>query len=261
MKQKIILQISVVITYLVMIIVNALANILPINNRSTGEISDAYANLFAPAGLTFSIWGLIYLLLGLFIIYQFGIFEKIKIKEKLLNKINLLFIITSIANILWIFSWHYDIIWLSLILMIVLLVTLIKIADIINKLKFSFKEKLFVRLPFSIYFGWITVATIANVTIFLISINWSGFGISESVWTIIILLIGTLIGILRMLKDKNIAYGLVFVWAYIGIYIKHTSLFGFNYQYPSVITTVLVCIGLLLLSIGYLINFKKKLFY
>ena len=228
------------------LVVNYLANALPINNRDTGEISDAYQNLFAPAGLTFSIWGLIYLLLLGYVVYQFGFFDTdaFSRKTQLIDKMNTYFSINLTANIAWIFAWHYDYIFVSLLLMGVLLFTLIRIADIQRVEKFSGWEKLFLQLPFSIYFGWITVATIANVTIFLVSIDWKGFGMTDTFWTIVILLVGALIGIARMIRDKNSAYILVFVWAYVGILIKHISEQGFDSQYPSIIMTVLLCLVL-----------------
>jgi hypothetical protein len=242
------------VVYLTMVTVNYLANALPINNRDTGDISDAYPNLFTPAGLTFSIWGLIYLLLGGYIAYQFT--KGGQQKEELLKKINLLFIATSLANISWIFAWHYDFIGLSVCIMAVLLVLLIKIADILRVEQLTAQEKIFVSTPFSVYFGWITVAAIANVTVFLVSIGRNGFGITDYIWTSIILLIGALIGILRMRKDKNIAYGLVLIWAYFGILFKHISISGFDSQYTSVIVTVIVCLVLFVFSTGRII-YKK----
>ena len=250
MDKNLITKIIVAVTYFGMVLVNALANILPINNRGTGEISDSYANIFAPAGLTFSIWGLIYLLLGAFVIYQFFY------NKKFLEEIRYYFILTSIANILWIFSWHYDYILASLFLMVILLVYLIKIALILSKQKFSLKNEILISLPFSIYFGWVTVATIANVTVFLVSVNWNGFGLSDQFWTITVILIGTLIGMLTMFKIKKIAYGLVFVWAYFGIWYKHTTVF--NNEYLGVINTVLICIMIFILAISYLIYEKMN---
>jgi hypothetical protein len=245
MLKNIYIKIIALITYLGMIIVNALANILPINGISTGEISDKYANLFAPAGLTFSIWGLIYLLLGIYVVYQF-----FNIKE-IINKINIYFIVSSIANILWIFSWHYELMFISVLIMIVILYSLIKIVDLLKK-----EKNLLITLPFSIYFGWITVATIANVTTFLVSVNWNGFNLSDQFWTVFILIIGTIIGLLVMLKNKDIAYGLVFIWAYFGIYYKHITFF--NNQYILVIYTVLICIIIFIIGITYLIYIKNK---
>jgi hypothetical protein len=246
------IKILVFISYIAMVFVNFLANSLPINNRSTGVISDAYPNLFAPAGPAFSIWGLIYLLLGAYVLYQF--INKDKKIEVLFKKINPLFIATSIANICWIFAWHYDYIGLSVLVMGMLLILLIKIADIINIEQFKPIDKLFIYAPFSIYFGWITVASIANITVFLVSIGWNGFGIADFVWTSIILIVGALIGILRMHKDKNILYGFVLVWAYIWILFKHISLDGFNSQYISIIATIIICLFFFLL-------FIRRIFY
>lgn len=254
MKNKIIKIIAGVL-YVAMIVVNFLANSMPINNRSTGDISDAYPNLFAPAGLTFSIWGLIYLLLAGYVVYQF--IKSGQQKEELFKKINPLFIATSLINILWIFTWHYDFIGISVILMAILLFLLIKIADILRGEKFTSLEKLFIWVPFSVYFGWITVAAIANITVFLVSIGWNRFGIADFVWTNIILIVGAIIGILRMRKDKNMAYGLVLVWAYLGILLKHISVNDFKGEYTNIIFTVIVCLVLFIIFLGKLFYQKK----
>ncbi len=249
-----ILKIIAVFAYLGMVFVNYLANALPINNVTTGEASDAYTNLFTPAGITFSIWGLIYLLLAAFILYIFNIIKKSQHskREKLLLQILPLFIVTCLANSLWIFAWHYQLIALSLVIMLVLLITLIKIAQVINKDQLLGNDKIFIRLPFSIYFGWITVATIANVTVLLVKLGWNGFGLSDQLWTIIVLLIGATIAITRALKDKNIPYLLVLVWAYFGIWLKHTSIQGYNGQYPGVIRTTVFSIVLFIFTIVFL---------
>ncbi|MBK7475038.1 MAG: tryptophan-rich sensory protein [Haliscomenobacter sp.] len=245
-------KIVTLITYAAMVYVNFLANSLPINNRSTGDISNAYPNLFAPAGLTFSIWGLIYLLLGGYVLYQFV--NKDEKTEALLKRINPFFIATSLANISWIFTWHYDFIGLSVIIMLAILFFLIQIADILGKEQLMSWKKWFISAPFSIYFGWITVATIANITVFLVRSGWNGFGIADFIWTILILLVGAIIGILRVNKDKSIPYGLVLVWAYLGILLKHVSSSGFNGQYPGIIVTIIAC----LVVYGY---FVGSIFY
>jgi len=242
------IKIITAVTYVAMLVMNFLANGLPLNNRSTGAISDAYPNLFTPAGPAFSIWGLIYLLLGGYVIYQFA--KKDQKTEDLLNKINPLFIATSLANISWIFSWHYDFIALSVLIMATLLILLIKIADILRAGRFTSFQKLFIWAPFSVYFGWITVASIANITVFLVSLSWNRFGIADFVWVSIILLVGAIIGILRMRKDKNTAYGVVLVWAYLWILFKHMSAGGFDGQYPSIIATVIICLVLFAFFIG-----------
>jgi hypothetical protein len=238
--------------YAAMLAVNFLANGLPINNRTTGAVSEAYPNLFTPAGITFSIWGLIYLLLGGYVVYQFT--KGGRQKEKLLKKINLFFIATSLANISWILAWHYDFIGFSVLIMAALLALLIKIADILRPEQLALKEKLLISIPFSVYFGWITVAAIANITVFLVSIGWDGFGIADFAWTSIILLAGALIGILRMRKDRNTAYGLVLIWAYSGILFKHLSVDGFGGRYPAVIAAAITCLALF-------VFFTARIFY
>ncbi len=256
-EKSLLFKIGSVIAYLAMITVNGLANGLPLNNRTTGAISDAYPNLFAPAGVTFSIWGLIYALLAAYVIYQFIPLAsgKFRVRQELFDKINPYFIATSLFNIVWIFTWHYDFIGASLLLMVLLLGALIKIADILRQENFSMVEKILVRLPFSVYFGWISVATIANVTIFLVSVGWNGLGLSEELWLVAVLIIGTIIGLWRMKKDKNIPYGMVFIWAYSGILIKHIAPNGFNRQYGYAIFTALVCI---LLFIVYQAMIARK---
>lgn len=235
-------KIITALTYLLMVVVNSLANILPINGLTTGDISDSYPNLFAPAGITFSIWGLIYLLLGIYTVYQFTG------KNKLIAKINPYFIATSVINAAWIFSWHYRLIGLSVLLIIVLLFCLIKIADTFKGESWSAKDKWLIRTPFSVYFGWLTVATIAAITTFLVSINFNGFGLSNQLWTVLVLFVGAAIGTIRMIKDKNIAYGLVLVWAYLGILLKHLSPTAFNQQYPSIIAAVGLCLVVFLIT-------------
>ena len=242
-------KVLVGVTYVAMIAVNALANILPINGRTTGAVSDAYGNLFAPAGLTFSIWGVIYLLLGAQVLYQFGLFRGDKLDNGPrggavpLQRIGGLFSLSSLANVAWIFSWHYDLILLSALLLATMLVLLILITRTILGADLSKRERLFVRLPFSVYFGWITVATIANVTAWLVSIGWDGFGVSEPSWARAIISVGAVIGSTVILRDRDVAYGLVLVWAYVGIFLKHTSEAGFNGAYPAVIATALVGIA------------------
>jgi FtsH-binding integral membrane protein len=126
--------------------------------------------------------------------------------------------------------------------MIGLLISLIKIADILRSQKLNALENWLVRLPFSIYFGWITVATIANITVLLVSLGWNGFGLSDVFWTVVVLLVGAVIGSWRTIHDRNIPYALVLIWAYGAILSKHLSATGFAGQYPAVIYTVIGCL-------------------
>lgn len=267
------------VAFFIMVGVNGMANALPINGRTTGDISNAYKNLFAPAGITFSIWGLIYLFLFVYTIYQFKYYredsnknshgdnevnkqrdaENHKVnpnknsihkhkqsenqtRKALVDKINKAYIGTSVLNSIWIFAWHYDFIFVSLLVMIGLLVSLIRINLWLRPERFNRLEALVVKTPFAIYFAWITVATIANVTVWLVSINWTGFGIEDYIWTCLVIGIGAVIGIGTMRRFKSIPYGLVLVWAYGGILLKHISPAGFNGQYMPVILVVGACL-------------------
>lgn len=247
------------ITFALMVGVNALANILPINGIGTGEVSDSYPNLFAPAGITFAIWGVIYLLLAGYTLYQFGLFRKggNGAKEDLYRSIGIVFTISSLANSYWIFAWHYRRLALSLVLMVVILVCLIVINVKTHQTDLTRTEKLFVRLPFSVYFGWITVATIANVTTLLVANGWRGSFLPESVWTILVI-IGLLIGAVTMIRHRDIPYGLVIVWAYGGILIKHTAEEGFSGDYPAIIMVTAACIVLLLLGMFKLLSDRRR---
>jgi hypothetical protein len=247
-----ILKISTLAAYVMMVGVNYLAVALPFAGRDTGAVSDNYPNLFAPAGYAFSIWGLIYTLLGIYVIYQFSHKD-----DELSAKVNRIFIINALLNALWLFTWHYDLIWLSVLIMVGLLITLVRIADIFQGRAITSKETWLVRLPFSVYFGWITVATIANITVFLVYLGWNGFGFPESFWTVAVLLVGALIGSIRMLRDRFAPYGLVLLWAYGAILFKHLSASGFGGQYPSVIWVVVFCLLVFLGTIIF-ISIKKK---
>jgi hypothetical protein len=252
-------RLVVTVTFVLMVSMNVLANALPLNGRLTGEISDFYGNLFAPAGITFAIWGVIYLLLGCHVLYQWGVFHRQggRLDSGLLNRIGTLLSLSSIANTFWIFAWHYDFIWLSAVLIICILLLLIAINQTLVGLELTRSEALLVRLPFSVYFGWITVATVANITAWLVSIKWSGFGLSEPVWAVAIIAIAAAIGTVTMLRNRDVAYGLVLIWAFIGIVIKHTSDAGFAGNYPAVIVTTIACLAVFAASEAVIIWRKR----
>jgi hypothetical protein len=251
-KQKqIILTIGCVLFFIATLTVNFLANAIPINNKSTGELSDAIPNLFVPAGITFAIWGVIYLLLLLFVIYLVSLlFLKEQKYLPFLTNLQGLFIISSVANICWIFAWHYEQIILSFIIMLVLLASLLLLYLQIHKKAhydtLSWKDKLFISLPFSVYLGWITVATIANATAVLVTYRWDGFGMSGSFWTITMLITATVIGLLMLFLQKDIAFNCVLIWAFVGIIIKRTD--PVNIPQTPIVITASVSIGLLVLG-------------
>jgi len=238
--------------------INALANIIPIGGNTTGEVSGQYPSLFTPAGITFSIWGLIYLLLLLFAVYQTLCSFKQK-EVSFVKKIGGWFIGASAANCLWIIAWHNEQILLSWFLIIALLVSLIGIYLSLN-IGNSFKnapERYFVHLPFSIYLGWASVATIANTVILFIHQGWQFFGLTDVFWTVVLLVITILLGLFVMLKRNDIYFALVIDWALIGILIKHLSMQG-DLLYPIAGTTVT---GLVLITAGIVMQiFRGKVY-
>ena len=248
---------------IITIIVNALAVILPLNGKTTEYLSDKYPNLFVPAGITFSILGIIYILWVVFAIYQArDLFKKEEIEMPFLHQITFLFILSSVANSAWIFAWQYEYVGLSLLLMIVLLFSLLAIYIRLNigRTSASRTEKLCVHVPFSVYLGWITVATIANVTAFLVSVHWDGFGISQLSWTIVVISVGVLITLLMLALRKDIAYSLVVIWALLGIYIKRTNA---PFTNNDVATTAIIAMGILIagviiIAVYQLMRTKKK---
>lgn len=244
-------NIVVAMFFLVMITINALANVLLINGVTMGQVSDALPNLFVPAPITFSIWGLIYLLLFGYVLYNFIIHEDDREnKQKELAQLARYFCVSCLLNISWILSWHYGLILWSTVLMLFLLVSLIMARFSIEKMPLRGREKLLIRLPFSVYLAWISVATIASVTASLVHVGWGGWGIVPELWTSTTLILGLLVGGLTMLSLRDGVYGLVLIWAYGGILLKHLSPGGFAREYPGIIFTLSVCLlALILLEI------------
>jgi len=232
----------VVLTYLAMIGANVLANVLPLNGRNTGDVSNAYPSLFTPAGFTFSIWGVIYLLLGAHVLYQLGLFRDAPDtaeQSALLNRVGVLFAVSSVANTAWVFAWHYDYIPLTAVLTSVILVCLAMIATTLRQVHLTERQRWFIGVPFSVYFGWATVATVANITVLLVKWKWDGFGLPDSTWAVIIVLVAMTIGTVTMLRNRDAAYGLVFIWAYLGILSRQMSADGLAGRYPAVIGAVI----------------------
>ena len=240
--KKIGVKILTLFGFIQMVTINSLANILPINGMTTGDLSDQLKNLFTPQGTTFAIWGVIYSLLLVFTLRI--LVRPMKQKTEALSK---LFIVNTIFNSLWIFAWHYEYLLVSLGLMIVLLVNLVQI-NLLLKTTTDWSSKITIQLPFTVYFGWISIATIANVTAVLVGYEWRGFGISEELWTMIILAIGILVALSQVYYFKQIAYVLVILWGYFGIYGKHTSLLGFENQYPNIVTLLIIAMVVMLLA-------------
>jgi hypothetical protein len=242
------------------VVVNALANVLPINNITTGALSDLYPNLFVPTGLTFAIWGLIYVLLGIFVIYPLiPSVRRDPQKVDFVQKIGPLFFVSCLANIGWIFAWHYQILPLSLIFMLILLGCLLFIYLRLNvgKSETTRAERYFAHLPFSVYLGWITIATIANVTALLVNTNWNTWGLGEQFWAVAVIIVGIAIALSMLFTRKDIYYSLVVDWALLGILLKRLSVTTVPDQSVVIVTIV----GLVLITGGVVAQLIRKKVY
>ena len=205
-----------IIAFVAVVLVNGLAGSTTlIGGQDTAQVSDNNFTLITPAGYTFAIWGIIYTLLGLFVIYQALPSDKGKTTEK----VDWFFILSCIANICWLFLWQFEYLAVSVVLMFLLFASLLKayLNLGISKLSISWRERIAVHAPFSVYFGWITIASIANVAAALVSVGWNGLGLSAETWGILVILIALLITTLVVITRRDVAYGLVIVWALIGI--------------------------------------------
>jgi len=234
-------QIAVILTVIATIVVNGLANALPLNGQNTGEVSDRFDVYFVPAGYVFSIWGLIYLGLSVFAIYQALPAQR---ENPRLRAVGWWVALSGLANSAWIFLWHYEQFLLTVVVMLVLLVTLLitYVRLGIGRTAVPAAEKWAVRLPFSIYLGWITVATVANITSVLDYVNWDGFGIAPEIWMSIILAAVLLIAVLMNFTRRDAAYALVILWALAGIAIKFAAVPAV--AIPTWITFALVAVTL-----------------
>ncbi len=231
--------------------INALANILPINGVTTGEVSDTFPSLFTPAGYVFSIWGFIYTLLLVFVVYQALPSQK---DNPRLERLGYWFALSCLLNVSWLLAWHYGAIGLSQLLMFGLLASLIvcylKLGT--GEREVSRAEAFCVRLPFSVYLGWITVATVANTSVTLLNYGVTG-GWLAPLWTVIAIAAAVGVGYLMLENKGDAAFNLVLVWAFVGIAAK---------QWGSellVVVGALVAAALTLYSLGrYVLGQRRK---
>lgn len=234
-------QFAVIVVTLATIAINGLATGLPLNGQSTGEISDRFPSLFTPAGYVFSIWGVIYLGLLAYMVYQALPSQRANPR---LRSIGWLYVVSGMANSVWIFLWHYNQFAWSLVVMLVLLASLIGIYLRLSPFTrgVGAAERWTTHIPFSIYLGWITVATVANVATVLLDWNWTGGPLSPALWAILMIAVATVLGLIFALREVNPAYVFVLVWAFAGIAVKQSAT-------PAVAWTAIAAAILLVVAI------------
>ena len=242
---KKIVQIANGIALIVTIVMNYLSNTGIFNGNTIAGVSGKYHNYFTPAGYAFSIWGLIYLGLFTFVIYQGrGLFKKAEDEWPVLQ-IGWWFIISCIANSLWVLAWLYDFTFISVLLMVLLFISLLRIV-VNTKMELHdapLKKFIFLWWPFCIYSGWVSVALIANVAAYLTKTGWSGFGISETAWAMVMIAIAAVIHIFMIWNRNMREFALVAVWALIAIAVanQHENEIVF---WSAIISAIIVFINI-----------------
>lgn len=238
--------------------VNALANILPINGYNTGQVSGFYPNYFVPAGFTFGIWAVIYFLLIGFVVISFFAFYSTRFNpdaRKSIELISPLFLVTCLLNAGWIVAWHYLFLGPSLVIMIAFLVMLIKGYLRIRSQKnaYGFFYRLWVYHVFVVYLAWISVATIANFTALFVGIGWQGDPFEPTSWAVLLIIVAWLLGIFFVGKLKEPAFGFVLCWAFFGIYANQIE-----QSRPVGLTAAVGLCFLLAMTITVLVRSKKS---
>ncbi len=255
-----VLQVLNFIFFLLMVAVNYLANALPINGKTTGELSGQYPNLFVPAGFTFAIWGVIYTLLLAFCIYQIRplFSRRPSVADAVVSRMGGLFMLSCVLNMAWIVAWHYEFTLLSVGIMLAFLATLVTIYQ---RLGIGFNalsrgEKWFVHVPFSVYLGWISIATIANITAWLVDVRWGGFGFTTNIWAVLLILVGIALTAYMVLVTNGVFFGLVVMWAYFGIAARQ-----YQSEDPSRIVAYAAMAGIVLVAIMVAARAKRWSLY
>lgn len=231
-------QATNLVTVLLALTVNALASTLPLNGKNTGEISDLFPVYFVPAGYVFIIWAVIFLGWLVFALFQLSPAQK---ENPRLRRLGYVFALSNLVNAAWLFAWHYFQFGVSVLLMLTLLGLLIVsyLRLDVNRQPASRAERWAVDVPFSIYLGWISVATVANITSWLYSVDWNGWGVATELWAVIMLAVASVLGLAMALTRRDVAYVSVLAWAFAGIAVKQVTS-------PLVVNSAWIAAGLML---------------
>lgn len=240
----------------VVVLVNWLANWIPFNDQTTGQIANRNPVPFQPAGWAFSIWGLIYVLLFVFVVYSFLPAGR---HSSRIQRVGPLFLVANIANISWLLLWHYNVVGASLIAMVVLLASLLGIYSLLwrradNPGKVPVLRRLIVRVPFSVYLGWIAVAILANIQIWMSRGGWDGGPFGLQGWAVIFLVAGVLVAAAIAFFAHDAAYPLVFVWGYLGIAQEQWD----SSKLISILAILMVIVAAALAAMAFLLSFDSR---
>jgi hypothetical protein len=236
-------QLLVIVFFAATLVANGLASSGALGGIPTGEISNAYPIYFVPANLTFAIWGVIYTVLTAFVVFQALPAQR---ENPYVKRISGLFVLSGIANAVWLVLFQYEQFWLSIPVMLILLGSLIAIYLRLDVGKAVSRSTYWLmQVPFSIYLAWITIATIANFAQALFASDLTELGLGGPVWAAIMLVVGTVIISAVIVRGRgNIAYALTTIWAIAGIVVKQSAT-------PLVAGTALVMIGVIIAVLVY----------
>ena len=218
------------------------------NGKTVADISDKYHNFFTPAGYAFSIWGIIYLGLFGFVIYTGkSLVIKKEADDGVVLKIGWWFILSCLANSLWILFWVNDQLWVTVLLMLFLLFSLVKIILNLNmEMEYHpLKKYVLIYWPFAIYTGWISVAFIADISAFLVKMNWNGFGLSPVIWTLIMIIVAGLLNIVMIRKRNLREFAIAGVWALVAIAVENFQVEQ-SIFYTAIFVAVIIFINIVI---------------
>lgn len=245
-------QVLVLVAVISTIVFNGLSQTVPIGNQTSADVSNRYSTYFTPANYAFAIWGVIYLLL-----IGYGIYQALPSQRENPKAIKIawLFILSCVLNCIWIVLFQTDQLALSVVVIIAFLLTLMAIYLRLEtgKSTVSNADRWFLQVPFSVYFGWVSVATIANVSVLGVAQQWGDlFGIPASTWAAIMLVVATVVGIFMAVTRRDVAYVMVFVWAFTAIINKQAGV-------AVVTTTALITVIVLVVALaGSLIAYFRQ---
>lgn len=216
------------LSVLLVLAINGLSQSQRWNETTIGEISDRYENLFTPAGYAFAIWGLIFLMLIGYSVFQVYRAFFSKKESAFIIQTGWWFAIVNVLNSAWVVAFTYGYIGLSVLIMLGILSSLLIIIKRTNMERWDapITTIVFVWWPICIYSGWIAVATIANFSAFFASINWTGSELNQIVWTMVMITVAVLVNVLMVWLRNMREFAAVAIWALVAIFIRHKD----NYE-------------------------------
>lgn len=238
-------KIALALVFILTLAVNFLSGRGKINHISTAEVSSNFETLLTPTGLTFVIWGFIYLGLLGYLLYCFDIIKNTQTpaEEELFEEINGFLLYNLTANVAWIFAWQWQNMAAALLLILVVLYSLYKISQLLRTGEYTKRQRLFIHAPFHLYLGWIMVATMANFQAMLVSFDYNVFSYQGGLLTILMLIFACIASIVMYYQNRTPAFLVAIIWALCGILVRHVV--GFDLEYPYVAAVTGLCIGVL----------------